>query len=151
MRRRNLLGLAIGTVVMSLIGIPALANPTEVASVDGIALDGYDPVSYFRDTGPQRGRAAFSLKWMGVIWRFASAENRDDFEMNPRAYMPMFGGYCAWNAARGRLVPGAPLVWEIRGGKLYLAESPAAMDMWHRDLSKNLAAAEANWPKILNQ
>jgi YHS domain-containing protein len=35
----------------------------------------------------------FSYQWMGVEWRFASAEHLDLFRSNPVGYAPQYGGY----------------------------------------------------------
>lgn len=45
------------------------------------ALSGYDPASYFQGL-PQRGDADLTLEQAGVVYRFASKENRVAF---PRA------------------------------------------------------------------
>src|SRR5215467_14533022 len=45
----------------------------------GTALKGYDPVAYFKEGRPVKGRNEFRHDWMGAKWYFASAANRDEF------------------------------------------------------------------------
>ena len=47
---------------------------------NGIALGGYDPVSYFDKSGPKEGKPAFTFVYRGVTYRFASEENKKKFE-----------------------------------------------------------------------
>ena len=61
----------------------------------GLALHGYDAVTYFQSDKPQKGSEAFAYTFMGATWRFLSAENRKTFSQNHELYMPQFGGYCA--------------------------------------------------------
>ena len=56
----------------------------------GLALQGYDPVSYFEEGGgtPQKGKSSITYKIGKTIYRFATTENRDQFKkiqtnMNP--------------------------------------------------------------------
>ena len=54
----------------------------------GVAIDGYDPVSYFTETEPQQGKPDFEYDWGGVPWYFATAANRDVFMRAPDIYAP---------------------------------------------------------------
>ncbi len=45
----------------------------------GLAIKGYDPVSYFTSGKPTPGLAQFSTTYKGATYRFVSAENRDRF------------------------------------------------------------------------
>ena len=55
----------------------ALAEKPTVFAVDGVALRGYDPVAYFTESKPVKDNSAFSVRWKGAAWHFASAANRD--------------------------------------------------------------------------
>lgn len=48
----------------------------------GLAIDGYDPVAYFTEGKPEKGRTEFTLDWAGTTWRFVNAEHRDLFRNN---------------------------------------------------------------------
>ena len=71
-------------------------------ATEGAAIHGYDAVSYFAAEAPVRGQANIAVTWKGAQWFFASQQNRERFESNPRAYAPQFGGYCAYAMAHGR-------------------------------------------------
>ncbi len=48
----------------------------------GVAIKGYDPVAYFTQSKPVKGSASFTHQWMNSTWWFASAEDRDEFELH---------------------------------------------------------------------
>jgi YHS domain-containing protein len=116
----------------------------------GVAIDGTDPVSYFRQGKPISGRADFSYSWMGATWRFSSEENRDLFMKNPQQYAPRYGGFCAYAVANGYTAPTVPDAWQIVDGKLYLNFSRGVHRTWQRDVLANIQRAEKNWPQALN-
>ncbi len=118
-------------------------------AVGGTAIAGYDPVSYFHDDAPRKGRAEYSLTWKRVVWLFASAENRDAFEADPRAYAPQFGGFCAYAMSRGKKSATNPLAWWIQDGRLYLIHDLNLRDRWMRDIAGNVALAREHWPTVL--
>src|SRR3546814_4932257 len=76
----------------------AYAKPVYVG-VDGgnIAVSGYDAVSYFEGDGvPVKGDAAFAVEHDGAVYHFASADHAAKFRADPAAFMPRYGGHCAW-------------------------------------------------------
>lgn len=68
---------------------------------NGVALDGYDPVSYFTEDGPERGKSSISTEYRGVTYRFVSESNREAFLANPDNFEPAYGGYCAYSMLDG--------------------------------------------------
>jgi hypothetical protein len=93
----------------SLSSLPPVLGVTELFVADGlsgVALEGFDPVSYFLGDGPKPGLPEYELVWSGVAWRFASAANREAFRRDPEAYAPRFGGYDA--ELRRRASAGSP-------------------------------------------
>lgn len=118
---------------------------------DGAAVSGYDAVSYFRTSGPVPGHSDIALMWKGTTWRFASEENRDRFERNPRAFSPRYGGYCAYAMAKNKLVSSDPQAWRIVKGQLYLTHSLKIEQIWQRNVGKYIRLADSNWPGILYQ
>ncbi len=135
------------------LGVPALAlaspAPSVSATEDNVAIGGYDPVGYFTESRPVPGSAAFTFRWNGATWRFASAGSRARFEANPAAYAPAFGGYCAWAISQNYIAPGDPLVWRIVDGRLYLNFNRRAQLLWETDLAGAIARGNANWPNVL--
>ncbi|CUH50227.1 YHS domain-containing (seleno)protein [Ruegeria atlantica] len=118
---------------------------------DGAVMAGYDPVSYFLEETPVRGLPEYSVIWKGAEWHFASAENRDLFESNPRAFSPQFGGYCAYAMAQGILKSTDPMLWDMVEGRLYLTHSPEIEQLWRGDRAEYIHMAEENWPVVLYQ
>ena len=135
------------------LGVPALASaspaPSVSATQDGVAIGGYDPVSYFTEGRPVAGSTEFTLNWKGATWRFASAASRDRFSASPEAYAPAFGGYCAWAVSQNYIAPGDPTVWRIVDGRLYLNFNARAKALWEADLAGAIARGHANWPAVL--
>ena len=48
-----------------------------------VAIKGYDPVAYFTEHRAMKGSPAYSHRWLGATWHFASAEHRDLFAAEP--------------------------------------------------------------------
>ncbi len=113
------------------------------------AISGYDPVAYFTDGKPVKGKKAFRHKWMGATWSFASAKNRDLFQKDPKKYAPQYGGYCAYAVSQGVTADIDPNAWKIVGGKLYLNLSPDVQAIWEKDIPGYIVQANKNWPNIL--
>ena len=111
----------------------------------GVALEGYDPVTYFTEPDPQPGQPDFEYQWAGVPWYFTSAANRDVFIRNPEVYAPQFGGHCVMSLSRGYLSDGKPRLYLIDGMKLYLFYSVANRDAFLQSDVTSLREAQGNW------
>src|ERR1700761_2035429 len=77
-------------------GPPQPAAATEQIVVDwhtGLAISGYDPVGFFTDHKPTKGRPDIELRYGGAVWRFDNVGNRAAFVARPDIYMPKYGGY----------------------------------------------------------
>ena len=116
----------------------------EAAAVD-TAIQGYDPVAYFRVGKALRGSESFAFQWHNMTWYFSSKENRDLFAGSPLEYAPQYDGYCAWALTEGRLAITDPVVWKIVKGKLYLNCSQTAYEKWSLDIPGNIRKSDANW------
>jgi YHS domain-containing protein len=117
--------------------------------VQGVAVGGYDPVAYFTEHKPVQGKTDITYSWKGVMWRFASAQNRDAFKAAPEKYAPQYGGYCAYAVAKGGTAKGDPMAWHIVDGKLYLNVNASVQKIWEKDIPGYIKAAEKNWPDVL--
>lgn len=84
----------------------------------------------------------------GAQWHFASAEHRDKFAGNPKAYAPQYGGWCALAAAENYAAATMPEAWNIVDGKLYLNANLRVKSRWEKDIEGYIRAADANWPNI---
>ena len=129
---------------------PATAGQAAVytAPFTRLAIEGYDPVSYFSGQ-PTKGDAKYSHTHKGVEYRFASAANLARFKANPDAYLPQYGGYCAWAVSRGYTAKSDPTAWKLVGGKLYLNYDAKVQQRWSADIPGNIAKADKNWPQVL--
>lgn len=156
MQRRVLLAAFAALFVaatLSLIGAaPAIAaSEIQKAFVGGVAIDGTDPVAYFREGRAVEGSSKFSFRWKDAEWRFKNAANRDAFKADPEAFAPQFGGYCAWAVSQGYTAATDPQAWTIDGGKLYLNYSLGVRNRWNGDRAGNIAKGHKNWPKVLGE
>ena len=119
------------------------------------AINGHDAVAYFdieEGADPVEGSTEFQTEYKGATWLFSSAENLSKFEENPDQYAPQYGGYCAWAlAVRSKLVEGAPNVWKIHDGKLYLNVNRGTQRRWFKDIPGFVETADAKWPAILDE
>ncbi len=141
--------LAAAAVVADRAFEPAAAAESAVYERRGVAIRGTDPVAYFTEGEPRDGEAEFSHEWNGAEWRFASAENRDQFIADPERYAPQYGGYCAWAVANGYTASTVPEAWHIVDGKLYLNYSLGVRKQWLQDIPGNVRKGDANWPGVL--
>lgn len=114
----------------------------------GVAIKGYDPVAYFTEGRPVKGRSEFQYEWLGATWQFANAANRDAFAKNSIKYAPQFGGYCAWAVSQGYTAGIDPAAWKIVEGKLYLNYSKSVQQKWEQDVPGNIRKGHENWPKL---
>ena len=115
---------------------------------NGVAIKGYDAVSYFTDMKPMMGKSDFSYEWNGAKWQFTSEKNLDMFKANPNKYAPQYGGYCAYAVSKNMLAPVDPTAWTVVDGKLYLNNSGKVKKMWKEDIPGNIKTANKNWKKL---
>ena len=118
----------------------------------GLALDGYDPVSYFNGSKPQRGKPAIKSTSDGVVYYFATAANRDLFNNNPNKYKPEYGGWCAYAMGdNSEKVAVNPETFKLVNGKLYLfynAFFNNTLNDWNKAEASLKGKADKNWKSI---
>src|SRR3954470_18044762 len=83
---------------------------------DRLALQGYDPVSYFGTPRPSKGSDQITAERDGVVYRFSSSDNRDRFLADPGKYLPQYGGWCATAMAQGKKVEVDPRNYRVTDG-----------------------------------
>jgi YHS domain-containing protein len=150
MKRRHLLQTGLVAAAAALMPSRASAGKDKVFTglVEGTGAGGYDVVAYFSGA-PVEGKADITSEWNGARWRFANAENKAAFDADPEKYAPQFGGYCAYAVSKGATAKGDPQAWSVVDGKLYLNYSTGVRTEWQKDVPGNIAAGNANWPKVL--
>ncbi|WP_040496679.1 YHS domain-containing (seleno)protein [Fulvivirga imtechensis] len=129
----------------------------QVAPVDenNLAVGGYDVVAYFSGKAT-KGKAAVSVVHKGATYHFSSKENKAAFRKNPEAYLPQYGGYCAWGVAeKSSKFPVDPETFKVLDGKLYLffngpfnGSTFNSLEPWNANEAELLTKADNNWPKI---
>lgn len=142
----------IGLLLISLISSTAiLAQQSEIFTINGKAIRGYDVVAFFTASKPVKGEEQFSHVWKNTTWLFSSLENQELFKSNPEKYAPQYGGYCAFGMSGGYKAPTVIETWKIIDQKLYFNYSLKVQDMWNKDISGHIIKADNNWQKIKNQ
>jgi hypothetical protein len=116
---------------------------------EGLAIGGFDPVSYFHGA-PAAGDAAFESVVDRARFRFATAENKAAFDANPGAYLPQYGGYCAYGASQGGKFPTVPETGTVVAGKLYFNKNREVQALWNKDQAGLIRKADEKWPSIEN-
>jgi YHS domain-containing protein len=150
--RKQILTMAALAGTVLALAAPALAQPrirpVVTDPLTGVALRGYDPVSYFTEPAPLPGRPDYDYDWQGVPWYFATPANRDVFMRAPEVYAPQFGGHAAMSLSRGYLTDGNPLLYVRHKVKLYLFYSAANREAFLMSPDAAIASAEANWLRL---
>lgn len=143
---KNFLG---GIALSVALATSALAAGVEInASSTGLAMQGYDPVAYFTAGEPTKGLYTLTSQHDEATYWFASEENKALFDKNPEAYVPAYGGYCAFGAAMGFKFDGDPELWKIVDNTLYLNLAPEIQERWNADIPGFIEKADANWGDI---
>lgn len=138
-----------GVALSVTLATSALAAGVEInASSTGLAMQGYDPVAYFTAGEATKGDYRITALHDDALYRFSSEENKVAFEANPDAYLPAYGGYCAFGAAMGFKFDGDPNHWKIVDNKLYLNLSKDIQERWEGDIPGFIESASANWETI---
>ena len=137
-------------VVVSFAGIAAAGEHARHvnAGSDGYAIARYDPVAYFTEGRPVRGKTKLTAEYDGTKYAFSSVGNRARFLANPAKYTPQYGGYCAYGVAYGSKSDIDPEVWEIVDGRLYFLINAGTMSIWEKRKKTNIRIANKAWKFI---
>jgi YHS domain-containing protein len=140
----------ITAVLMGFTGCTKTVEPTEIMSVNATALDGYDAVAHFVSSKAVKAGTAYVTHYKDLTWNFESQANLDTFSADPEAYIPAFGGFCAYELAEGDFVLSDPEQWYIHNNRLYLFKDEDAKAEWFRAIDSMLLKAQETW-KLLTQ
>ena len=141
---KNLTAAAAALLLVGIGTTSAIASISQ--STTGVG--GYDLVSYHTGAKPLPGNGNHLSEIDGVVYLFASAENKATFDKDPQKYIPAFGGYCAYGVSVGKKFVGDPTVWEIVHGRLYLNLDNRIKGLWIEDVAGRIKKANSTWPGI---
>ncbi|WOO43338.1 YHS domain-containing (seleno)protein [Rubellicoccus peritrichatus] len=163
MKTKNIIIIAIASLLIPLFGAQASAATEAQRKADfsiskkGLALEGYDPVSYF-EGGPKEGSKNISSTVKGITYYFTSEANKAKFDKDPSKYEPAYGGWCAWAMAEdGSKTEVDPETYKIVDGRLFVYYNgffANTLKLWNEKAEKSGEAglvknADKNWDKIL--
>lgn len=114
-----------------------------------VALQGYDPVSYFTGDAPVKGDKSYQVVYKNADWYFSSKANQNAFNNDPERYTPQFGGYCAFSVAQGKIVKGDATLWAMVNDKLYINFNKGIHRLWLKRPQTLIEKAHGQWPTIL--
>lgn len=148
--------LVLASVTTLSVATPAMAadeyNATNSLTLTGqpLGMHGVDPVSMFGGGKPTQGNAEFTSEHDGVDYYFASAAAQSEFDADPAAHLPQFGGFCAFGVYAGKKLDGDVRYADIVDGKLYLFVNAAIFEKYLQDKTAVIEGAHAKWPGIEN-
>lgn len=147
------------TVLFAIMGVLATLpsepvraeHSTQLVNIDkkGVILDGHDPVAFFTDNKPAKGKDAFQSTYHGATYYFASAEHKAAFDKDPAKYEPQFGAFCAYAVSVGRTAPIDVNTFSIVEGRLVVQHNAKASGLWTKDPQGNLKRADKYWPAVV--
>ena len=140
-------------MALAAVVLPSSAQTRTLLNLDkgGLAIQGYDPVAFFTDGKPVKGKPEFPARHNGALYYFASKEHRDLFKADPAKYEPSFGGCCAYGVSRNKLVEIDVDAFQIVNNRLLLQYSKRVREDFNKDTKGNLAKADGNWPSLVEK
>lgn len=152
---KNSVALAALVITATLTITPAAFAEDEYNVTNGITLTGnqlgmhgFDPVSVIDTASPQLGNAVYTSAYDGVDYYFATKVAQQKFEADPAAYLPQFGGFCAYGVFVGKKLDGDVRFADVVDGKLYLFVNAAVFGKYLANREEVLKVAYDKWPGI---
>ena len=115
---------------------------------ESLMLLGYDPVAYFTEGKPVRGRHTVKAGHEGRTYYFSSRGNRETFLVSPAKYEPQYGGFCSNGAPYAVKLGSDPTQFEIRDSRLFIFGDILGREFWLLDWRRNIERADLLWPSI---
>ena len=147
MKTKNITRFIILALVSLVVSTASAADP--VYKKSGKALNGYDAVAYHTQSKAVEGSKSYTYNWKGAVWQFSSEANLDAFKGDPGKYAPVYGGYCAWAVADGKLVKSDPKIFDIHDGKLYMNYSTKTQKQWQDDREGMIKRGDSKFTKLI--
>jgi YHS domain-containing protein len=135
------------------VALPLLGQTKSLQNLEknNLAIQGYDPVAFFTDNKPVKGKPEFKSTRGEAVYLFASADHKALFDKEPEKYEPVFGGFCAYGVSRNKLVEIDPEAFQILDGHLLLQYSKGVRTDFNKDPQGNLGKAKGNWPGLVEK
>ena len=128
--------------------------PEHLNLKDGLAVSGYDLVSYFEEEEPSKGSKNIQVIHDDITYRFKNEANKAKFQESPEQYLPAYGGWCAYAmGVSGDKVKIDPETYKITDGKLYLCYNfwgNNTLKSWNEDESGLKTGADKYWSQIIS-
>jgi hypothetical protein len=137
-----------------MVAVPVSATEVNQCAPDGVAVGGFDLVSYHQEEGPRAGLVEYSVIHGGLTYRFVSAGNKDTFLQAPEDFLPVYQGWCATTLAMGRLACPDYSNYKLEKGRLLLFELAGFTNgrtLWNSDPGGFRQRADENARTLLNQ
>ena len=144
----NLLASLATAALLVLPGCGTTHATIETSRGEHLMLLGYDPVAYFTERKPVRGKHTLPAAYDGRTYYFSSPESRAAFNAQPARYEPQYGGFCSNGAPYGVKLGSDPNEFEIRNGRLFVFGDILGHEFWLLDEKANIAHADQLWPAI---
>ena len=131
---------------------------------DGVAIDGYSPVSYFTKQKAEKGSPDFSVAYDGLTYWLTDASQQQQFEADPERYAPAHRGWCSLMlTGSGNLAVANPESFKIVDERLLLfwsgdfkGQSISGLNNWSSKFDSAeeerqlLGRADRTWRKLLS-
>lgn len=121
---------------------------------NALALEGFDPVTYFAAGGgkPRKGELKFELVHDGVRYRFVNQANQAAFSAAPAKFEPAYGGWCAYAMADKEKVEVDVESFVVRAGRLFLFYQGFFNDTrakWSKKPADYTVLADVKWAELI--
>jgi YHS domain-containing protein len=120
----------------------------ETSRGENLMLLGFDPVAYFTEGKPVRGKHTIAATHEGRTYYFATPEHRAAFVASPVRYEPQYGGFCSNGAPYAVKLGSDPTQFEVRDNRLFIFGDVQGHEFWLLDRDENIRHADELWPSI---
>lgn len=152
--KKNILVAVMALFVLTAFGQNAAKRIQNFNIEKKVAIQGYDPVAYFKQNKAVKGKKEITIIHDGIQYYFSSQANKDAFAKSPLSFEPQYGGWCAFAMGdNGEKVEINPETFKIVDAKLYLfynAYFNNTLKSWNKNEAALKKKADANWKKFIN-
>ncbi|CAN5170142.1 YHS domain-containing (seleno)protein [soil metagenome] len=143
--------LSLSLILIFFIAAAMAQTKPVIFTTDAGAIQGYDPVAFFKESKPVMGTPDLTYTWNSAVWHFSTQENLDLFKATPEKYAPQFGGYCAFGVASGHKSPTEPETWTVVNDKLYFNYNKNVQKLWNKNQKGLIDQANKTWPTVIKE